>query len=236
VKPSDESPQPAIPAIVLAAGGSIRMGRSKARLPIQPDGTFLGRILRTLAEAGLDPLIAVTRERLDIPSLWHDARSARVIEVINPEPARGQLSSLLCGLDAIAQPPQAVLMTLVDVPLPAAATVRALVASWHRTRVPLVRPLHAGRHGHPVIFGEALLTGSMSPLTTQVCFATSIRQRTTCRYSTRDIAICAAAERDQVSADGAAEGTPGRSTTYKGATPKMNSMKYRLDGARFTHV
>jgi len=158
VKPSDESPQPAIPAIVLAAGGSIRMGRSKARLPIQPDGTFLGRILRTLAEAGLDPLIAVTRERLDIPSLWHDARSARVIEVINPEPARGQLSSLLCGLDAIAQPPQAVLMTLVDVPLPAAATVRALVASWHRTRVPLVRPLHAGRHGHPVIFGEALLT------------------------------------------------------------------------------
>ena len=134
------------------------MGRSKAGLPIQPDGTFLGRILRTLAESGLDPLIAVTREHLDIPSLWHDARSARVIEVINPDPARGQLSSLLCGLNAIAQPPQAVLMTLVDVPLPAAATVGALIASWQRTRVPLVRPVYAGRHGHPVIFGDALLT------------------------------------------------------------------------------
>jgi CTP:molybdopterin cytidylyltransferase MocA len=157
VKSTPAATRPAIPAIVLAAGGSTRMGRSKARLPIQPDGTFLGRILRTLAEAGLDPLIVVTRERLDIPSLWRDARSARVIEVINPEPARGQLSSLLCGLDAIAQPPQAVLMTLVDVPLPAVATVGALVASWHRTRVPLVRPLHAGRHGHPVIFGDALL-------------------------------------------------------------------------------
>ena len=33
----------------------------------------------------------------------------------------------------------------------------ALLAAWHQTHAPLVRPVYRGRHGHPVIFGAPLL-------------------------------------------------------------------------------
>ena len=48
-------------------------------------------------------------------------------------------------------------MTLVDIPLVRTATVTALLRAWERDRAVLVRPLHEGRHGHPVIFGRTLL-------------------------------------------------------------------------------
>jgi molybdenum cofactor cytidylyltransferase len=134
------------------------MGQTKALLSIQPDRTFLGRVLRTLADAALDPLIVVARERIDITAAWGDPRSTAVVQVVNPDPARGQLSSLVCGLDALTDRPPAILMTLVDVPLARVESVRALVDAWLRTRAPLVRLVHGGRHGHPVIFGDALLT------------------------------------------------------------------------------
>ena len=43
-----------IPAIVLSAGRSTRMGRAKALLPLPGGDTFLVRIVRTLLEAGVD--------------------------------------------------------------------------------------------------------------------------------------------------------------------------------------
>ena len=42
-----------IPALVLAAGRSSRMGRAKAALPLDRDDTFLTRIVRTFLEAGV---------------------------------------------------------------------------------------------------------------------------------------------------------------------------------------
>jgi molybdenum cofactor cytidylyltransferase len=156
--PSDLD-RPQLGGIVLAAGASSRMGQTKALLQIQPGHTLLGRILGTLSEASLDPLIVVSRARLDIAAAWNHARSSDVIQTINPDPSRGQLSSLLCGLDALANDPPAILMTLVDIPLPRVDTVRSLIDTWQRTRAPLVRPVHDGRHGHPVIFGATLLMG-----------------------------------------------------------------------------
>src|SRR5216683_1714749 len=48
-----------IPAIVLAAGRSSRMGRAKATLPLDGGDSFLTRIVRTFLEAGVDDVIVV---------------------------------------------------------------------------------------------------------------------------------------------------------------------------------
>ena len=48
-----------IPAMVLAAGKSTRMGRTKATLPIGAHDTFLTRIIRTFHEAAVDDVIVV---------------------------------------------------------------------------------------------------------------------------------------------------------------------------------
>lgn len=133
------------------------MGQTKALLPIQPGRTLLGRILSTFSDAALAPLVVVSRMHLDIADAWGDLRSGDVLQAINPDPARGQLSSLLCGLDALPENPPAIVMTLVDVPLPSVETVRTLVDAWHRTRAPLIRPVCDGRHGHPVIFAGPML-------------------------------------------------------------------------------
>jgi molybdenum cofactor cytidylyltransferase len=146
-----------LPGIILAAGASSRMGQTKALLPIQPGRTLLGRVLMTLNDAGIEPLVVVSRARLDVGEAWHDPRAADVVQAINHDPGRGQLSSLVCGLDALSTVAPAILMTLVDVPLPRVETIRVLLSAWSRTSAPLVRPVYAGRHGHPAIFGALLL-------------------------------------------------------------------------------
>ena len=84
----------------------------------------------------------------------HEPR-VRVIE--NTGWQRGQLSSLVSGLEAIESPfLEAALVTLVDVPLLHASTVFAVIEAWRRTRAPIVRPVQGKRHGHPVIFDRSV--------------------------------------------------------------------------------
>jgi molybdenum cofactor cytidylyltransferase len=146
-----------IPGIVLAAGASVRMGRPKAFLPMTPGGTILGRVLGTLADAGVEPLVVVARAAFSPSEAWNDPRADAVLVVLNPDPDRGQLSSLVCGIQAIDPAAPGALMTLVDIPLVRTATVTSLVRAWERDHAGLVRPRHDGRNGHPVIFGRALL-------------------------------------------------------------------------------
>ena len=147
-----------IPGVVLAAGRSRRMGRPKALLPASPGGeTFVGRIVRTLRDGGVDHVVVVAAgAAADIRRvLSQEHRPPRI--VLNPAPERGQFSSLQVGLRAVIRPGvSAVLVTLVDVPLVSAGTVEALLDAYRRTGAPLVRPERRGRHGHPVVFDRSV--------------------------------------------------------------------------------
>lgn len=150
-----------IPAVVLAAGKSSRMGRTKALLPLGSSGeTFLGRIIRVLREGGADAIVVViggdaAAVRASLP---RDAVDLSSVE--NPRYEEGQLSSLLVGLAAIEQRHdnvEAVMVTLVDLPLISAATVRAVREAFlANPGAPLVRPRRGERHGHPVIFNRTI--------------------------------------------------------------------------------
>jgi molybdenum cofactor cytidylyltransferase len=146
-----------IPAIVLAAGKSTRMGRLKGLLPVDQRDSFLTRIVRTLGEAGVGQVVVILGH--EAPRLADDLRrgglDARV--VINADYESGQLSSLLSGLSAVDRPEvEAVLLTLVDAPLVTADTVRAVLARYHETHAPVVRPVHGNVHGHPVLIDRSL--------------------------------------------------------------------------------
>jgi molybdenum cofactor cytidylyltransferase len=133
------------------------MGSPKALLP-SPDGRpFVTRIVQTLQEAGIVDLVVVTgRDHDALVEVLSRGPSVPLI-VRNPEPSRGQLSSLLIGMDAVVRPDtEAILVTLVDVPMVAVSTVTRVVTAWERTRAPIVRPAIGDRHGHPVIFDRAL--------------------------------------------------------------------------------
>ena len=150
-----------IPAIVLAAGKSSRMGRTKALLPVDHSGeTFLNHIIRVLRDGGVHAIVVViggdaAAVRASVP---RDDASLAVVE--NPHFEDGQLSSLHVGLAAVEQrydEIEAAMVTLVDLPLISASTVRTVLDTFRaHPQAPLVRPRRAGRHGHPVIFNRSI--------------------------------------------------------------------------------
>jgi len=146
-----------IPAIVLAAGKSTRMGRPKAVLPLGAADTFLSRIIRTFHDAAIDEVVVVVGHEAEAiaTSLAITGVTARFVE--NPEYESGQFSSLLKGINTVDRPGVlAALVTLVDVPLVTAATIRAVVEQYRRTRAPIVRPTRGTEHGHPVMIDRSL--------------------------------------------------------------------------------
>lgn len=147
-----------IPAIVLAAGLSTRMGgRPKALLPLGGGQTFISHLVRAFLDAGVDDVVVVLGHQADAvaAALARDAALARV--VINDQYRTGQFSSVLKGLDAIDRPGvTAMLMTLVDVPLVSASTIRAVVQRFRDTGAPIVRPVRGHEHGHPVLVARPL--------------------------------------------------------------------------------
>jgi molybdenum cofactor cytidylyltransferase len=153
--------QEMIPGLVLAAGKSSRMGRTKALLPIGSSGeTFLTRIVRVMREGGIDRIVVVIGGDAAAvrASLARDDASLTTVE--NPRYEDGQLSSLLVGLHAVEQridDVEAVMVTLVDLPLISPATTRAVLDAFRKhPDAPLVRPRRGQRHGHPVIFNRSI--------------------------------------------------------------------------------
>lgn len=146
-----------IPAVVLAAGKSTRMGRLKATLPIGERDTFLSKIVRTFGEAGVEDVVVVVGH--EAPSV-RDSLESRGLHpriVVNAAYETGQLSSVLAGLNAIDRPGvTAMMLSLVDVPFVSPATVRAVLQRHRENHAPIVRPVRGELHGHPVLIARAL--------------------------------------------------------------------------------
>ena len=148
-----------VAAVVLAAGDSTRMGRPKALLAAPGGQPFVVKIVRAFSGAGVEKVAIVTGAAHDsiVGAVGQAALPPAVWVVRNPDPGRGQLSSLWTGMDAaVGADTEALLMTLVDVPMLTAATVEAVVDAWRRTKAPIVRPAIGPIHGHPVLFDRSL--------------------------------------------------------------------------------
>lgn len=133
-----------IGAVVLAAGRGLRIGGPKATLAVDSAGmTFAGAVLATLREAGVETIRVVVAP-------GHRLAEGDLVE--NPDPSRGMLSSVQCGLRALPAGIDAVLVWPVDHPLVRTETVTAMIARFRSGRAPVIVPSHRGRRGHPALF------------------------------------------------------------------------------------
>ncbi len=143
-----------IAGIILAAGGSTRMGRAKALLPHPISGDpFITYLVNVFRLGGTDAVLVVGRP--DDPRLREVAEAAGATFVLNPDPCRGQLSSLVAGMaHAQSLGAHGILMTPVDLPGITSAVVALVIAA--SGSAPIVRPVCNGRAGHPVYFSRTV--------------------------------------------------------------------------------
>jgi molybdenum cofactor cytidylyltransferase len=154
---------PSFAAVILAAGESSRMGTEKALLPWE-GSTFL-----TAAIERLTPFVEliVIVAGANAESLKQTVYAKGGYLVVNPEPQRGQFSSLQVGLNEVLNRGRdAALVTHVDRPAAKSGTIALLKDTFvtHAARgqwavVPECADPARGemKHGHPIAVGRELI-------------------------------------------------------------------------------
>lgn len=150
--------------LILAAGESSRMGRDKALLPwpaatesTPAKDSFLSAAIRSLSlSTDFVLVVAGQNESTLAPIVYANGGSL----VVNPDPSRGQFSSLQVGLsEVLNRGRDAALVTLVDRPPANAPTVAAIRQAFEEApqNIWAVVPEFSGKHGHPFIAGRDLI-------------------------------------------------------------------------------
>jgi molybdenum cofactor cytidylyltransferase len=154
-----------IAGIILSAGASSRMGTPKAMLPLNGE-TFLDRLIRLFSEAAIPPIVVLGHQAVEIQSGIQRGSEGRF--VVNPDPGRGMLSSLQCGLEAVPQEAEAVMFMPVDHPNLERSTLEKLIGHFNAERAPVTVPTFQGEHGHPVLIARPLIAELLAlPVTAQ---------------------------------------------------------------------
>lgn len=135
--------------IVLAAGRSTRLQGIKQFFEWRGK-PLVAHAIQAAQEGGLSPIVVVHGPQREISLELFAGYAVELVE--NPAPERGQSSSIVLGLQALAGRAEAAIFLLADMPLVTSDLIRALINAHRRTLAAVVAPSFDGRRGNPVLF------------------------------------------------------------------------------------
>ena len=142
----------AVPAIILAAGASSRLGRPKALLKVG-NMSLVELAHHRLVQAGCSPIVVVTRSELSL-DIMKQTLGSQVH--VNPHPEKGRTGSLQCGLMSLASEkgriPKGVLVSPVDRPGWTVEHAKSLMKVTKSSCLSF-----QGRRGHPFFLNESAI-------------------------------------------------------------------------------
>ena len=144
-----------IAGVILAAGGSDRMGRAKQLLPWRGE-PLIQHVVRIAIKSDLTPVIVVVGDAGE--ELKSVLAGQQVDLVDNPGWRLGQSSSLQVGLKKLPPNAGAVVFLLADMPHVTCPLIQALMEKHALTLSPVIAPVVDGQRGNPVLFDRKTFT------------------------------------------------------------------------------
>jgi molybdenum cofactor cytidylyltransferase len=141
-----------VAGVILAAGGSKRMGEPKQLLNWRGQ-TLIRHVIKNAIKAKLSPIIVVL-------GAYHERIKQEIVDlpvkvVKNDDWRKGQSCSVRAGLDAITDEIGAAVFLLADQPMISSSILQALVKLHAETLAAIVAPRVHGQRGNPVLFDRA---------------------------------------------------------------------------------
>ncbi len=143
-------------AIVLAAGSSTRMGRSKQLLKIASE-TLIRRTVKTAIDSGANETLVVLGA--DSEQIKNELSDLSVYTVTNPEFEKGMGSSLKCGVRYVMKKnsdAEAVMILVSDQPLLNSFYLKKIIEEYLKTKSPIVASFYSERYGVPALFNKSM--------------------------------------------------------------------------------
>lgn len=139
----------AVFAIVLAAGGSTRFGRSKQLEQFEGLPLAAGAVRKAEAVCGERTVLVTGKDWKEVASACEPLAG---FFVINNDYEQGLASSIACGVRAVTETADAILLMLADLPLVTTEHLANLVKSWAESPQSIVASAFEDALGPPVVF------------------------------------------------------------------------------------
>ena len=143
-------------AVVLAAGGSTRMGKDMDIKQMLPwgKGTLVTSVSDAAIQSKVDTIKVVIGNQAD--RVGAALTGMNVDVVCNTEWTHGQSGSVRIGLESLDDNISGAIFLLVDQPNVGPAVINAIVDRFHETGAPIVAARVAGKKANPVLFDRNL--------------------------------------------------------------------------------
>jgi molybdenum cofactor cytidylyltransferase len=151
-----------IAAVILAAGGSSRLGQPKQLLSLRSK-TLVRVVIDAARDAGCSPVVVVIRD--NDQNIHGELAHTDVIEVRNANWQRGIGSSIRSGVQALsdhAPDVEAAFLLVCDQPAVNARLIEGMMATHLATKKDIVASSYADTVGVPALFDRSLFEELLS--------------------------------------------------------------------------